>query len=907
MAGCVIVLCTTSVLAQVTTGRMLVRTNDSGGAALPGVTVTIESPSLIGGARTEVTDERGEALFLTLMPGTYEVTAALHGFATQTRTEVRVRLGSLTALDVTMPEATFTDEIEVVADTPVVDPQQIDTGQVYDSEYIEKTAIGTWQRFAFSPGEQTPGVTKGQDFFGSTSSENAWFVDGIDVTDAALGDLGGGAAFGIDAYDEIEVKTGGYEAEYGRALGGITSIVMKSGGNEFSGSLDVRYQPDAFQESGDHFDPDLQESSNLAIEATLGGPIIRDRLWFFAAFYYGEADNTPEGSPTTWMGRANAPKAKLTWQIAPSWRGTASYLGKYATFENANASRWTQPEATSYIDNPDEHIALGVDGMLSDSLLWTMRVGYDNTPYEGRPMSGDLEPIAHYNTVTNIDSNNFNWQETDDGDRIQAATDLTWFLSGSSGTHELKAGLAVSDMSWTVSFCLTGTTGGVGCVADVPGYAFVDTQLDGRDFPLVMREEYNPGPVDFSGEMWSGYLQDAWRPAPNLTVKAGLRYDTITYDMDRTGASVAMGRWQPRLGVAWDLTGDARNVLRASIGRYMDPATMNLPYYGVQKFTTLRWGSCSLLASGEFPKAPTGPFDPSLCPAVAGSFGSEWRADDPEGWDPYGWFLIDEQGSGDNVIDPDLEAAYSDQLILSYERALWPRSSLELSYINKRTRSLFEDTCNGNLPEPTQDAPCDYFYLYNMPQLERSYEAFFVRLESRTLDWLTVLASYTLSSSEGNQESLGFQGDWNYYPWHWKNRSGYLDNHRRHNLKINGYVLLPLDFTIAVNAGWQSGFRWTPIIYDWDHPEMPDGVYFDEPRGNREGPSDTWLDLQITKGFRIGPTHLDLILSVLNLLSREEVTGVCDNVNGCDENTALGDPIEWDTPRAWEVGVRLTF
>ncbi|MEE4271150.1 MAG: carboxypeptidase-like regulatory domain-containing protein, partial [Thermoanaerobaculales bacterium] len=116
------------------------------------MTVTIASPSLIGGARTEVTDERGEALFLTLGPGTYEAKAAMHGFATQERTEVWVRLGSLTALNVTMPEATFEGEIEVVADTPVIDPQQIGTEQVFDAEYIEKTAVGTWDRFGFSPG-----------------------------------------------------------------------------------------------------------------------------------------------------------------------------------------------------------------------------------------------------------------------------------------------------------------------------------------------------------------------------------------------------------------------------------------------------------------------------------------------------------------------------------------------------------------------------------------------------------------------------------------------------------------------------------------------------------------------------------------------------------------------------------
>ena len=248
---CAIVLCAMPVFAQDTTGRMLVRTSDAAEAPLPGVTVTIVSPSLIGGARTLITDTNGEALFLTLGPGFYEARAELHGFATQERREVWVRLGSVTALMMTMPEATFEGEIVVFDETPVVDPMQVGTEQVFDAEYIEKTAIGTWQRFVNSPGAQVPGVDH-QDVLGSFSSENTWFLDGIEVTEENLGQQGrwGVATYGIDAYQEIEVKTGGYEAEYGRALGGVTSIVMKSGGNDFSGSLDTRYQADAFQESG---------------------------------------------------------------------------------------------------------------------------------------------------------------------------------------------------------------------------------------------------------------------------------------------------------------------------------------------------------------------------------------------------------------------------------------------------------------------------------------------------------------------------------------------------------------------------------------------------------------------------------------------------------------------------------
>ena len=87
---------------------------------------------------------------------------------------------------------------------------------------------------------------------------------------------------------------------------------------------------------------------------------------------------------------------------------------------------------------------------------------------------------------------------------------------------------------------------------------------------------------------------------------------------------------------------------------------------------------------------------------------------------------------------------------------------------------------------------------------------------------------------------------------------------------------------------------------------MPYGSYFTEPRGSQEGASSAWLDLQISKGFRIGPTHLDLIVSVLNVLSKEQVTSVCDMETGCGD-FVLGEPTDWDTPRRWEVGLRLTF
>ena len=892
-----------TVVAQETTGRLVVRTHVESGEALPGVKVAIASPSLIGGIRSGATDALGEAQFFSLAPGVYTVQAELAGFGAQERREVQVRLGSLTALTVVMLEARFGQEITVLAETPVVDPRQVGTEQVFDAEYISRTTIGSWNRFLWSTAQEVPGRSDGQTFFGSTFSENAWFVDGIDLTTSATGDMAatGVATYGLEGYQEVEVKTGGYEAEFGRALGAVVSVVMKSGGNSFSGSVDTRYRVEAFQEGGDHFDPNLQDESALSVDAALGGPILRDRLWFFAALYRAEAETTPEGSPTTSRPTVTAPKLKLTWQASESWRGSASYLGNTLTIENSGSSRWRQPEATGFIKSEPSAVTVGFDGMLDESLLWNLRAGHDRSGFEARPSSGDLETIAHINLITNVRSANFDYQEYDEDERLQAATDLTWLVTDFGGSHEVKGGLELSDLGSKVSLCATGTPGGVRCAPDVNGHVFYDVRVAGGDFPYRMIEESNDGWVDTGGRLGVAFLQDAWRPTPNFTVKAGLRYDRITYDIDR-GVEVAdMDRWQPRLGAAWDLTGDARNVLRASAGRYMDPATTNLPYWGVNRWTQYQWWSCSLVALQEG-------FDPAMCPAIAGMLGYRWRTD-PEGWDPFGWFLdpaSDIYGADGRTFAPDLESAYSDQLVLGYERALSPRSSVELSYVNKKTRGLFEDTCDGNIPVPTEGGACDGYAMANLPGLRRDYDAFMLRYESRTLDWLTLLASYTWSDSRGNHDWLGMATAYDVYPWHWQNQYGYLANHHRHWLRVNGFVLLPYDLIVGFNAGWRSAFRWTPQEDSLDIPEMGYGRAFVEPRGSREGYGHTWLDLQLVKGFAIGPTRLELNVSVLNVLSKEDVTEVCELVRGCGD-FALGAPTSWESPRQWELGFRLTF
>ena len=242
---------------------------------------------------------------------------------------------------------------------------------------------------------------------------------------------------------------------------------------------------------------------------------------------------------------------------------------------------------------------------------------------------------------------------------------------------------------------------------------------------------------------------------------------------------------------------------------------------------------------------------------------------------------------------------------MSLERELLRRTSLELSFVDKITRDIFDDTCAGNYPIPQSGADCSALTIANIPQAERDYRAWILRFESRALDRLHVLASYTYSEAKGSINWSGLDSiDFDEYPYHFDNRYGYLDNHQRHRIKVNGYVLLPWKLDLAFSGLWASPWRWTP--YDDTVEGMLRGWAFVEPRGSREGSNETRLDLQLGKAFDVGRFRIKLIGSVINLLDSENSEAVCEDIEGCGE-FALGDAIEWQQPRYFELGLRLEF
>jgi hypothetical protein len=289
---------------EATTGAITGEVRDAQGLAIPGATVTITGER---GSRTVVTDATGSFLAPFLAPGTYTVRVELEGFRPASVENIQVQLGQRTLLPgITLRVGQLTEQVEVVAAEPTVDLSTPATSTNLDSEFLARVPVE--RRVSdvvyLAPGVNTSGGV-GQanpSISGASGLENQYVIDGVNVSNPGYGGIGSysivfgslGSGVPFDFVKEVQVKTAGYEAEFGQATGGIVQAVTKSGGNTFSGSGFVFWQPEELQ--GDFRQTELpnvtrqDEAVNTTGETTrdagftFSGPIVRDNLFFFGAF-----------------------------------------------------------------------------------------------------------------------------------------------------------------------------------------------------------------------------------------------------------------------------------------------------------------------------------------------------------------------------------------------------------------------------------------------------------------------------------------------------------------------------------------------------------------------------------------------------------------------------------------------
>ncbi|MBK8594063.1 MAG: TonB-dependent receptor [Holophagales bacterium] len=893
--GAVALLLSASTAMAALTGTISGVVKDTTGQPLPGVSVTVTG-TVLQGSRTAMTNAKGAFLFTNMPPGAgYFVTFAVSGFQKVERTNQSVSLDRDTQVNATMQLATVATEVVVTGETPVVDTTQTNTAQNFDDKYLRKLTIGSGGRNYLTVAQQAPGVvgTGNSSIMGGNSQQNSFLIDGINNTDPITHTFGTNLNF--DAIQEVSVQTSSFQAEFGRATGGVLNVVTKSGGNEFHGSFDFRYTSNKFSETGDYFDPDIAVSKSQPWGVTLGGPILKDGLWFFVNTYRSDSSATPFTTSTAILAQNPSPTqrtfqgwdsgAKLTFRLSDRLNGFFNFIDSRADIAGADNSVLYRPETSRTQEQPGQIYTLKLSGVFTPTWFGEMQGGRSRTEVNSGPTSGDIATTQWINTGgSNVRYDNASNYQTSVRIRDQVGASSTYYLSGGIGTHEFKAGLdyektsavGVNFTTGTPSdptFCPTGLT----CGATINFNGF-DTAGNRR--PTTQSVVERLGELERTGNGLAGYIQDRWRPTARLTFNIGLRYDQNEYFNNLGNKVLDYNKFQPRLAGAWDLFGNGKNIVRASYGTFYEDAGLTLARLFYE-------GSAS---------------------AISRTY--TWNTAQQK------WLFTRQTGGvvgAPTQTDGEIKPTYSEQVNLGFEREVIRNGSFSATYVYKKSHDIFEDTC-------ITQAECEDYWLSNQPGrdlgfkdvLTNDYYAYILQFEYRYSRGL-VNANYTYSKSRGSIDSSSGQfagGDFDHFPENFVNRYGYLGDDARNRFKIFGSYRIPwVETDLGVNYSYRSGAPYTVTYTDpggW-------GTVFAEPRGESRTPVLHVFDVQLEKTFNIAigksTLGLSIIGSVFNILNSEQPTGfnAVTNAPPAAPPASLRTATTYQRPRNYQIGFRVEF
>jgi hypothetical protein len=548
---CVLFSAVGAALAQETTGDIIGTIISEDGQALPGVTVTVEAEGT-GLRRAATCNAEGFYRFAALPPGRYTVTAGLDGFQAVSRA-VKVELGRSMTNSMTMPLGAFTDTIEVSGDVPQIDPTSTVTGLTVNTDELNakvplvreatelallapgtisgstdfNSGIGTfWDVRMYTPGQRLTAMR------GASVAETGYQVNGLNITNFRNGL--GSSRVPFEFLEEVQVKTGGWEAEFGRATGGVINMVTKSGTNTLRGAANAYFQPESLQEqmpNTPYNERAEERQERLEANASVGGAVVRDRLFYFLSASYTDEDLLTMGDDwgERWQSQAPYWGAKLDWNIAPSHRLEGTYFS-----DETNVDRtllpYDQDEGfgdvinTGWFFRGGSNAIVKYSAMLSDSFMASAQYGINRFDRTDRS-SGDECPQVRDEREWPVHRLGC-WVSseigTDADQRDAYRLDLDLFVS----RHSLRAGLDAED---NTSSHVETYSGGVyyryylnGTEEQEPeDYEFPDLPWDQE---LVRVRHWSEG-GDYAVESRSAYLQDSWAARPNLTVNFGVRYE----------------------------------------------------------------------------------------------------------------------------------------------------------------------------------------------------------------------------------------------------------------------------------------------------------------------------------------------------------------------------------------------
>ncbi|MDH5742966.1 MAG: carboxypeptidase-like regulatory domain-containing protein, partial [Candidatus Aminicenantes bacterium] len=412
------------------TGAIVGTIVDEEGTSLPGVTVTLSSPKIMG-ERVFITDAEGEYRFPALPPGLYTVKAEIQGFTTEVRENIRLHTTIRLTVDMTMRITSLEEEITVVALSPTVDVKTSETASVTLSDELLRALPSN--QFVTGIVNMAPGVTSNVAYGSSSDTGISYQVDGVDVSDPE-----GGSAWVFLDYnilEEAKVMGIGLNSEYGAFTGVIFNTITKSGGNEFSGHAEFIFQDTkkgfwTAENNKEYIDdfPDLESPVKGALDTSfhLGGPIKKDKVWFFGGFQYARLKERPAGFPEFWDRMMPRGFLKISSQLSSRLNMSVFYEHDEYTVDNRRASATHPPETCVHQTSPDDVGNFNLTYILSPKTFFDIKASfflgiYYLDPYES------LDTTALWSAEQNTWLYNSNWWYKADRSRYQANASLSHY------------------------------------------------------------------------------------------------------------------------------------------------------------------------------------------------------------------------------------------------------------------------------------------------------------------------------------------------------------------------------------------------------------------------------------------------------------------------------------------------
>src|SRR5262245_50697003 len=545
-------LCAAPASAQLTQGRLAGTVTDAQGAILPGVTVTVTSPALIGGQNT-VTQSDGKYMFPALPSGMYRVNFELSGFQKLQRENVQVVLGQTITIDAQLPIASLTESVTVTGASPVVDVTTTKVGTNLKGEALTAvpTSTDTWGALSMAPGIRMQGFDVGGSHKSQQSGYESFGVqnqarvisDGVDHTEGV-----GGTGFYEDYYanEEVSVSSLGSDVEM-NSPGAAIVTTIKSGGNQFRGLEHVSYEPGSFV--GTNAAPaDIAnrgyvcppngngaqqcDNPNLLfweLHTDLGGPAVKDKVWFYGAYNQFHIDKQVSGvaqSVATDLGLFNNYTAKGTGKINKNNTLIGYFQGGHKQKPHRNLSTLVPPESILAQDSWSKMYKAEWQSVLSDRLFLNVNVGRFTLDW---PMVPAVDPRASAANIPAI-YRSVSGKQTGSGwnafstfrSKPQVKAQATYYLPGKAGSHDFKFGF--EDIYDSYHFGINGQSGPYRLSYATPAsptadrIRFIDTGLP---------SDYNNGWTAGANidQHYAFYAQDRWAFNNRVSLTAGFRYD----------------------------------------------------------------------------------------------------------------------------------------------------------------------------------------------------------------------------------------------------------------------------------------------------------------------------------------------------------------------------------------------